>query len=62
VAAVDVAAVAVVLEAMLEAQGMEEKVTVMAGARRRARMWPWMQARLRGPAQARLCGPAMPLA
>ena len=49
VAAVDVAAVAVVLEAMLGAQGVEEKVTVMAGARRRARMWPWMQARPRGP-------------
>ena len=50
VAAVDVAAVAVVLEAMLGAQGVEEKVTVMAGARRRARKWPWMQARPRGPA------------
>ena len=62
VAAVDVAAVAVVLEAMLGAQGVEEKVTAMAGARRRARMWPWMQARLRGPAQAQLCGAAMPSA
>ena len=49
VAAVDAAAVAVVLEAVLGAQGVEEKVTVMAGARRRARMWPWMQARPRGP-------------
>ena len=52
VAAVDVAAVAVVLEAMLGAQGVEEKVTVMAGARRRAQMWPWMKARLRVLAQA----------
>ena len=41
-AAVDVAAMAVVLGAML--------VTAVAGARRRARMWPWMQARPRGPA------------
>ena len=49
VAAVDVAAVAVVLEAMLGAQGVEEKVTVMAGARQRARMWPRMKARPRGP-------------
>jgi hypothetical protein len=62
VAAVDVAAVAVVLEAMLGAHGVDKKVTVMAGARRRARMWPWMQARLRGPAQAHLCGAAMPSA
>ena len=61
-AAVDVAAMAVVLEAMLGAQGVEEKVTVMAGARRRARMLPWMQTRPRGPAQARPRGPAMPSA
>ena len=52
VAAVDAAAVAVVLEAVLGAQGVEEKVTVMAGARRRAQMWPWMKARLRVLAQA----------
>jgi hypothetical protein len=62
VAAIDVAAMAAVLEAMLGAQGVEEKDTAMAGARRRAQMWPWVQARLRRPAQARPRGPAMPSA